>query len=111
VILLVNVSAWLNTRQYAVPWNAWYVWANTVSTFVFCAFAAWGAYRYLRLPERRASVAVLGRFIGAFLILDTLYPVSQHRYLLPIYPMLVLWAAGDRDRDSGRAVVSGSAAS
>ena len=101
VILAFNLSAWINSRQYAAPATAAFVHAATVSSLLFCVLIVAGALRYRRVAETREGVRLLGRLLFAFAVLDTLYPLSQHRYLLPAWPLLVLWAVAHPARSGG----------
>ncbi len=91
VALVSTVSPMLNPRAYENILDiGWF--GNITSSYLMAFVAAAGIARYLR--TRPMNMAPVGRYIGLFLILITMYPISYHRYLIPIYPLLCVWAFG-----------------
>ena len=98
IVLLINIaSPALNLRYYQLSVGDLYNVTDTVSSILFIALiiiglrSRWHSQSTGRLWNRD----VLFRLLIAFATLVTLYPISQHRYLLPVYPLLVLWALAE----------------
>lgn len=94
-VLAVNVlSPALNPHSYEFSLDLYYVDANTISSFMFAVLILWGirAEFLYPTPGRR----ILRQLLLAFAIIVTIYPISQHRYLLAAYPLLVAWALAQR---------------
>jgi hypothetical protein len=95
VVLTINIaSPALNPKSYQAPPDAFYIQAATVSSYVFIVLTAILARRLLLRRERVNLPELPGRLLWAFAVLVTLYPISQHRYLLPALPLLILSALG-----------------
>ncbi len=98
VVLVFDLSAWLNGNQ----WNAVskpYVAANLMSSALFTLVLVAALLRRRRRTRERLAEAWLVRVLGAFAIVVSLYPISQHRYLVPAWPLLVLLLAGASKTD------------
>lgn len=102
VVLSFDLSAWLNSHSYQVPATAWYVHANTISSALFTITLGIGVAKYLRHRDRRAMMRPIGVVLFLYAAVVTLLPVSQHRYLIPAWPLLVLFAFGRRVRPRWR---------
>lgn len=103
VIAAVNIaSPALNPKVYTEhlleP-----TWAlTTLSSYLMIGLIAAGAVRHARRPDPEGRRYLL-RLVLLFLVLITVYPISQHRYLIPVYPLLVAWAlASPARRVAGR---------
>lgn len=91
IVLAFDLSPWLNSHQ----WNAIaapYVAANVVSSILFCVLIGLAIRRHGWRPAE-PHAHWLGRVLVAFAIVVTLYPISQHRYLTPAWPLVVLLLA------------------
>ena len=103
VVLLINIaSPALNQSYYRLSVGNLYNVADTVSSLLFIGLIIVGLRRLRRAGTGRGLWAgdVMMRLLVAFAALITLYPISQHRYLLPAYPLLVLWALAKPHSDS-----------
>ncbi len=98
VVLLIDIaSPALNQSYYRLSVGDLYNVTDTVSSFLFIGLIVVGLrrLRHSGTAGRLWSGHVMVRLLIAFATLVTLYPISQHRYLLPAYPFLVLWALAE----------------
>ncbi|MHB8398582.1 MAG: hypothetical protein ACYDCI_06565 [Candidatus Limnocylindrales bacterium] len=101
IVLAVNIaSPMFNPASYATPVDAFFVQATTISSYLSVGLLLVGASRHWRRRDLHAT-DIVWRHLFGFAVLLTLYPISQHRYWLAAYPLLVVWAlANDKNRDS-----------
>jgi hypothetical protein len=92
VILLIDLSAWVNPNNYTAPLNSWYIHANTASSLLFTLALAVALIRFYRNPLERPVRGKLLGLLFVYAVLVTLNPISQHRYLLPAWPLLAVAA-------------------
>ena len=98
IVLVVNIaSPMFNPSSYSTPVDSFFLHATTISSYISVALILVGVMRHRRHNDLLGT-EVLGRHLLGFAILLTLYPVSQHRYLLVAYPLLVLWSLAGRRR-------------
>ncbi len=100
VVAIINIaSPMLNLRDYVnmLHQNDLSVLTQHVSSFCFVVLLGAALHR----AKWRALLAdPMFQLFMSYLVLLALYPVSQHRYLLPVYPVVVLTYLSTRANSS-----------
>ena len=90
--LFPYTNQYVGTPKYLYNLEQLVLWGMGPALGLAClAGAGWAAVRAVRLRDR--AQALLFAWVAPYFLITGSFDIKFPRYLLPIYPMLVLWAA------------------
>lgn len=106
VVVGINVvTPAVAPSQWSAGAEALYVHANTVSSVLFIVVGVVGLARLRRDRARDRWLAAASLPMFTYAVLVSTYPIVQHRYLVPMWGLLVLWALAGPRPSAGDVVV------